>query len=204
MVIEFYENGGDNRISFAITAILPVTLTKFEGRSNGADNMLNWTVATETNTDYYQVERSSNAIDFIATGKTSATAASSSSKNYSFTDAAALSGVNYYRLRIVDKDGSFSYSAVIKINSPVKKQVLLFPSVVDHEPVYLKTAITIKNGVLQLFDMKGKRLQQVKLPAQVNAGQTIAVQLPAAAAGNYALVCVSGSQIVAKQIIVIK
>ena len=168
MVIEYYENGGDNRISFAITAILPVTLTKFEGRNSGADNILNWAVATETNTSYYQVERSSNAVDFTDIGKTPATAASISSKNYSFTDAAPLSGVNYYRLRVVDKDGSFGYAAVIKINTVVKKRVALFPSVINHEPLYLKTDIAISNGALQLFDMTGKKLQQVQLANAAN------------------------------------
>lgn len=204
MVIEFYENGGDNRISFAITSILPATLTRFEGRNSGAGNILNWTVATETNTRYYQAERSSNAVDFTAIGSTPATAAAAGSKNYTFTDATPLSGVNYYRLRTVDTDGSFSYSAVIKINTEVKKQVTLFPAVINQEPLYLKTGIAISNGALLLFDMTGKKLQQLTLPKLVTAGQTISVLLPVTAAGNYALVCVSGNKIIAKQIIAIK
>ncbi len=204
MVIEFYENSGDNRISFAITAILPVTLANFEGRNKGAENSLNWVTATETNTDYYQVERSSNAIDFTGIGKTPATGNSTNSRQYSFTDAAPLSGVNYYRLRMVDKDGYYSYSPVIKVLTIIKQQVLLFPSVINHEPINLKTGVGIKNGILQLFDMTGKKLQQVKLPSQLSAGQTVAVQLPGTAAGSYAFICISGNEVIAKQIIIVK
>jgi hypothetical protein len=204
MVIEYYENGGDNRLSFAVTSLLPVALTKFDGRNSGTSTLLNWSVATESNTSYYQAERSSNGIGFTAIGKTPAIAAGTSSANYSFTDTAPLSGVNYYRLRMVDKDGSYSYSPVIKITAQSKKQLSIYPSVINHEPVYLNASIPIKNGLITLYDMTGKKLQQVKLPAQVTAGQTLSIVLPNTAAGNYALICIAGNDIIAKQIIVIK
>lgn len=200
MVLEYYENAGSNRVSFAITSLLPVTLTSFNGSSNGAGNLLNWKVADEVNTAYYQVERSNNGIDYTALGKVNANGGPA----YLFTDGAPFTGINYYRLRITDKDGAYSYAAVIKIAAAVKQEIQAYPSVVNHEPVHLKTTTVLINGMVELYDMTGKQLQQIKLPVQLLPGQAVSIPLPAFAAGSYVLICKSGTVTRLKQIIVIK
>jgi hypothetical protein len=207
MVIEFYENGGSNRLSFAMSFLLPVQLVNFDGKATNKNIGLNWKVSKETNTDYYLVERSVNGIDFTNQGKVytgSTLIAAGTDKIYGFTDPSPANGSNYYRLRMVDKDGKYSYSPVIKIQFEEKKTGFIFRSVVSHTPVYLKTSAEIKNGVVELFEMSGKKLQEIKLPSLVAAGQTITLPLPGTPAGGYVLICKSGGAIKAKQIIVVR
>lgn len=97
---------------------LPVTLSSFSGKNSGKNNLLNWNVATEDGLDHYELQRSFDGREFTAIGNVQATGNS----NYNYTD--DISSINkpvyFYRLRMIDKDGGFSYSAVVKINVSVK------------------------------------------------------------------------------------
>jgi hypothetical protein len=200
MVLEFYENGGDNRLSFAITGLLPVELSRFNGRYAATGNILDWTAAASVNSAYYQVERSSNGIDYAPLGQVAAVN-TDLPKDYTYTDRTPLPGDNYYRLRMVDNDGHFNYSAVIHLLTANKTGTRFYPSLVDAGVVYLHSATMMKAGRVALFDMTGKQVQQMILPAQVNAGQTLPIYLRQQAAGNYLLVCSNGGTIISKQII---
>jgi hypothetical protein len=72
-----------------------------------------WNTAREINVKDFTIERSNNATHFISIGQVAATNAA----GYSFADQNPLSGVSYYRLKIMDKDGSFKYSKIVTINT---------------------------------------------------------------------------------------
>ena len=206
LVLEYYENGGGNRLSFDMTSsLLPVKLLGFDGKAGSKNIDLGWKVSNEINIDYYLVEKSVNGITFTAQGKVYAGAGSSteSGKTYGYTDLSPFNGINYYRLLMADKDGKSSYSPVIKIAFEEKKALLIFPSIVNHSPVYLNSSTELKNGVVELFDMTGKELQETRLPS-LAAGQTIVLPLPAMLPGSYVLLCKSGGVIKAKQIIIFR
>lgn len=96
----------------------PVTLKSFTVASEGATANLAWSTAKEANNKGFEIERSAdsktwNAISFVAsTGKDGN---SSELLNYVYTDKQPLSGSNFYRLKQVDFDGAFEYSAVRKV-----------------------------------------------------------------------------------------
>jgi hypothetical protein len=94
---------------------LPVELISFTGRKEGDANLLNWSVATEKDNDYFVIERSINGIDFISTGSVDGKGNVNDMQTYSFKDDHPFNGVNYYRLKQVDFNGSFSYSNIIAI-----------------------------------------------------------------------------------------
>ena len=208
VVLEYYENSGGNQVSFssAVNALLPVQLLSFDGKAVSKNISINWKVSKEVNTDYYLVERSVNGIDFSPLGKVYAgtVAASGFDRTYVYADPSPVNGINYYRLHMVDKDGKFSISPVIKIMFEVKKAVSVFPSVVNQHSVYLSTSSELKNGVVDMFEMTGRKLQEIKLPSLVTAGQTITLSLPVVPAGSYVLICKSGAAIKAKQIIIVR
>lgn len=77
--------------------------------------MLKWQTAGETNNDYMAVERSGDARFFTEIGKIAGAGNSNSPINYQMEDTAPLSGINYYRLRQVDYDGTTNYSKIISI-----------------------------------------------------------------------------------------
>jgi Tfp pilus assembly protein FimT len=108
-------NGVAN-VFFASSTILPVTLLNFTGQKDNGSSLLNWSTAQEQNSDRFEIERSADNINFSSIGQVTAAHNSTRVTNYSFTDAAVLSGNNYYRLRMVDLDGKYTYSKVVLLN----------------------------------------------------------------------------------------
>lgn len=72
-----------------------------------------WSTASETNSDRFVVERSANGRDFLPIGSVPAAGWSLSRQEYGLLDEAPLSGPNYYRLRQVDLDGTFTHSHAV-------------------------------------------------------------------------------------------
>ncbi len=103
--------GGDNP--------LPVELSSFTAKVKGRDVILNWETKTEISTLKFEIERKSEkeAIkNWVKVGEVDASGNSNSPKSYSFIDKKLNSGVYEYRLKIVDIDGSFEYSDVVKVD----------------------------------------------------------------------------------------
>lgn len=101
---------------FAELCNLPVELTSFTGVERDCQVDLNWQTATESNSNYFVVERSTDGIQFTEIDRVNAARNSQTINNYAFTDESA-SVQNYYRLKQVDVDGAYEYSEIIKINT---------------------------------------------------------------------------------------
>ncbi len=90
--------------------ILPVDLTYFKAEHIENKVNLTWETALEKNSHEFVVERSSDMARFEELGRVTASGETMGRKQYSFTDDMPVSGVSYYRLRMVDLDQSFSFS----------------------------------------------------------------------------------------------
>ena len=104
-------------------AFLPVELVSFTSRYNGERKFvdLNWSTASEKNSDYFAVERSVDGIVFEEMDRVKAARSSSKLIEYKYTDKNPFPGeINYYRLRQVDLTGEFKYSNIeaVAINDP--------------------------------------------------------------------------------------
>jgi len=93
---------------------LPVKLIKFTAAFASANVSLRWTTAAELNLLKYEVEYSSNAVDFNKVGEVSAEA-NTGNNEYAFKHIPADGAICYYRLKMVDHDGAFSYSPVERV-----------------------------------------------------------------------------------------
>jgi len=89
---------------YSISA-LPLKLISFSANKSGENNLLQWQTAQEINLDRFEVERSLDGREFKTIGKMNA-----GLSNYNFTDDKPIGGKNYYRLKMIDKDGNFEYS----------------------------------------------------------------------------------------------
>lgn len=98
-------------------AVLPIELLSFTGKTIGSFNLLEWETTTEINNDYFTLERSSNATLFSELGTIQGAGNSNTLLHYQFTDNAPLEGVNYYRLKQTDFDGTYSYSNIIALSN---------------------------------------------------------------------------------------
>jgi len=122
-----------NNITVAISGALPVSLLYFASSRTEVGHLLKWEVTGESNSAYYLVERSNDAKVFGQIGKVAVTEVSGQ-KVYTFTDLMPLTGINYYRLKMVDADGSYAYSAIVAQKSEIAAQAIeAFPNPVTVE-----------------------------------------------------------------------
>ena len=95
---------------------LPVTLISFTGQAESSSVVrLAWATAQESNASRFVIERSNDAKSWSLLKETAAVGESRVVSNYSEYDQHPLHGVNYYRLKMVDRDGSFSHSRSIAV-----------------------------------------------------------------------------------------
>ncbi len=95
---------------------LPIEMTEFTAQKAGKEVNVFWSTATEKNTDFFTVQRSSDATYFTDLDNVKAAGNSSSEKKYSFVDIKPLPNISYYRLKQVDLDKSFTFSKIVYVN----------------------------------------------------------------------------------------
>jgi len=96
--------------------IIPVELTSFVGSTVNGTVVLNWNTATETNNSGFEVQRSSDRINFSNIAFVPGFGTTTEPRNYSYTDNSVSNGTYYYRLKQVDFNGAFAYSDIVDVN----------------------------------------------------------------------------------------
>jgi len=125
-------------VCYTINCPLPIELVSFEGRSYSHFNQLTWVTVTETNNDYFIIERSEDAYDWVSVGKVYGNGTSHTSILYTFKDNNYSNTLNYYRLKQVDRSGEYTYSDIITVDNsnnphpiPISRLNMLGQPVVD-------------------------------------------------------------------------
>ncbi|TLV02122.1 T9SS type A sorting domain-containing protein [Dyadobacter luticola] len=108
-------NNPANDNSTATTPVevnLPVTLASFEAKAEGKTAQLQWVTSDEVNSDHFDVQRSRNGKDWQTFQSVQALGESKEKHDYSAVDEHPFSGENFYRLHMIDQDGSNTYSSI--------------------------------------------------------------------------------------------
>lgn len=183
MVLEFYENGGDNRISFTtqFNIPLPVKLLSFTGKEHDKLAELNWDITQDSDPDYFEVQKSNDGNSFtdIATIPGPAGRQLAASVAYQYSDPALLTGgASFYRLKMTDISGTVTYSKIVLISTAVvaRNEIKIFPTLVTDNNINLKTGSSLKQAFFEIFDFTGKLLLSQQIPVTA-AGQTINIPL---------------------------
>jgi hypothetical protein len=129
---------GNNSVDFttsapnpknSASAPLPITLISFKANiTENQQTVLKWATASEKDNDYFEVERSKNALDFESIGKIKGKGTIDLRNDYTFTDESPLKGINYYRLKQVDFDGQYSYTRAESVIRDGDGTISLFPN----------------------------------------------------------------------------
>ncbi|UEG49276.1 M12 family metallo-peptidase [Ferruginibacter lapsinanis] len=171
----FYNISSNN---FNILFVTPVTWVEFSAQKNFLSTNLKW-IVNEQNASFYEIERSSDGINFSSIGKVSAQNYASTSQQYSFADTTPLSGINYYRIKQVDKSGQVVISQIVSVLFNTEKiTCLIFPN-----PT--KGILSVMSNVdagktqYQVFDAAGKLVINKEL-SKISRGQLTTLYL-----GNY-------------------
>ncbi len=145
---------------------LPVNLTIFEAIKQAKKVLLQWTTENELNADRYLVERSADGIRYSAIGSVMAFN-NNQNNSYSLLDLQPLTGLNFYRLKMFDKNGSFRYSPVRKINfDNAGDDITLYPNPVVNAAIFVASSANANKAIL--FDAAGKRIRSFSLAGRSN------------------------------------
>ena len=134
-------------------------LVSLNARQQKESIHLVWQTASEINNAGFEVQRSSDGqkwdgLDFVPGNGTTL-----EKQSYTFTDGRPLPGLNYYRLKQVDFDGSFTYSKTISVDFGKEERITIFPN-----PAYDELTIQLpeseQSSLIGIYDLSGKKIMQ--------------------------------------------
>jgi hypothetical protein len=158
---------------------------------------ITWTTASETNNDFFTIERSQDGREFIPIGVVDGAGNSNTILNYKLMDADPYVGISYYRLKQTDFDGKFEYSEIKSVNfmkPNVGHNWSIYPNPSDISGVYLVTGL-LESDLLQvqLTDLTGKVVFSDRLSTD-NESANYFLDFNHVNSGIYYLTIVDGSQ----------
>jgi hypothetical protein len=168
--------------------VLPLRLLSFNSRANGCTVQLNWNTSNEVNTSRFLVEKSANGISFIPAVEVGAKG-SMIINNYS-VELNQPEALNYYRIKMIDLDGKYSYSVVINAKTDCGAAgnfFSVYPNPVSNGMAVIKLITEYKgNATLTMINANGQEV--LKKDMTVTAGvNTISLGLQHLPKGNYVI-----------------
>jgi hypothetical protein len=145
---------------------LPVKLMNFNARPEGGTAKLSWSSTEEVNSAYFEVQQSRDAETWTAVGSVAAQGQSRVRKDYNYSYISRESGLHYFRLKMVDKDGTFEMSKVRSAELGETKRGAVYP-----------------NPATDVFSLKDFDLSTVKTVKVFNATGVLAGEAAPSAQG---------------------
>lgn len=171
--------GGEVEDYRILAVPLPVKLISFDGKVNNCGATLSWQTATEQSSDRYEVEHSIDGKRFALAG-TVKSANRSTGSSYAFTYPDMNEGTHQFRLKIVDINGSFTYSNVISLHSDCSS------SAVSVWPNPAGAVVNVNglqgNSQVQLLNIEGQLLKEVH-----TASASVGIDMANFASGVYVI-----------------
>jgi Secretion system C-terminal sorting domain len=162
-----------NIVPFTATGVTPVSWLYIKAQLVTTQAQISWATAQEINAARYEIEHSADGSTFIKAGEVAAAGNSNNTNNYSFTHINPVAGLNYYRIKQIDRDGSFKYSIVVTV---LKREgiikTIIAPNPVKNiltviEPSLVFTAnaaIYSSNGMLVMRKIINSDVQVFSMP----------------------------------------
>lgn len=174
---------------FPNTIITPVKMGSFDVTRQGTNAVLNWTTVSEINSDHFEIERSTDGVNFIQVGTKQAAGISNNVRSYQFIDPiAANADILYYRIRTVDIDGKSGLSKIVtlRINGGLVKSMTIYPNPFSSNLKVELNADKDANITLRISNALGQAI--VNRTMQIQKGNNVIVlssELASAKAGMY-------------------
>jgi hypothetical protein len=141
---------------------LPVALTTFEGVKNEGQALLSWATTMESNSDYFDIQKSTDGFVWKALGRVLAGVKSDQLRRYSFIDnnpweEDSPAYENLYRLKMVDLDGRYAYSKMISLPFAPNQRAMLYPNPV-YDQLYCNPAYAAKIESISITNSAGRMM----------------------------------------------
>ena len=138
---------------------LPIELFDFKVQAVSTGIKLNWATLSEFNSDRFEIERSNAGLVFTSIDKVPAFGNSLSRHDYEYIDRAPYAGKNYYRLKLIDIDGSYKYSSLAFIDSKIETAPSIFPNPVKRGE---KLHVVMFSEEATIFDLSRRPVARVQ------------------------------------------
>jgi hypothetical protein len=149
---------GKNLLNGGAASPLPIELLSFTATPNNRQVDLAWQTATETNNNYFEVEKTINGTDWEFVCKQNGAGNSTTMLSYTDVDKNPYMGTSYYRLKQVDFDGQYTYSQIETVNFNGQSETIVYPNPNKGDFTVKMIAETAGNTTIKLFDNLGKIL----------------------------------------------
>jgi Secretion system C-terminal sorting domain len=172
--------------TFTTNVVLANELTSFNASKQNNQVNLSWLTATEKANESFSIERSKDGKNFSAIGQMKGAINSTVSKEYAFTDATPLKGINYYRLKSTEIGGKTSYSNVVSVSLMDKNnKTFVYPNPVAQTALRMEhEAIADGDLSIRIMDITGRVVQSEKR-AVSNGSNIISLEVNNLASGQY-------------------
>mgnify|MGYP003617041543 CR=1 FL=1 len=142
------------RLQNSIT--LPVQFSKFNAQAKNKTTNISFSTASETNNDYFTIERSGDGRSFESIGEIKGAGNSNQELSYEFVDENPLAGINFYRIKQTDFDGAYSYTEIRSVRHQTKN-VIVSPNRTDGK---LNVTSELDNYDVVIYNTGGQEVQR--------------------------------------------
>jgi hypothetical protein len=145
--------------------LLPVELVNFDVNLVNGQAIIDWRTETEINNDYFEIEKTTDGINYEKVGTVNGAIISTTAIDYRLIDSNPYAGISYYRLAQYDFDGTRTYSDLKSINySPKDINLKIYPNPIQEDEVFVQVdGIVDSEFNLQVFDMTGRLVQNSRI-----------------------------------------
>ncbi len=141
--------------------VLPVNLIEFKVAEKEQLVNLTWETTSENNSSVFEIERSADARAWKKIGQESAKINTQTRTLYSYTDINPENGSNYYRLKMVDQDGTYAYSKIRAVEVNRESQEMYgYPNPVNTGTLHLRSENWTNIKTVQFFNQNGEKINQ--------------------------------------------
>ncbi|MEP7168904.1 MAG: T9SS type A sorting domain-containing protein, partial [Bacteroidota bacterium] len=156
---------------------LPVGLLGFTATPQGNHIAIDWSTSSETNNDYFTIEKSDDALRFEKLATVKGAGNSTERLKYNSTDEHPFMGTSYYRLKQTDFNGKFKYSQIATVTVTESEDYSIFPNPSNISKTYVTIRGTANEKVtIKVYDNIGKQAYSKTSILEHSGESTIAVE----------------------------
>jgi hypothetical protein len=164
---------------------LPVEWLSFTGKNNGKENVLEWSTAMEVNNDYFTLERSLDGYQFTEVTTVKGSGNSNIINRYQGVDINPENGINYYRLKQTDFDGTVKYAPnLVVLRNEKDIEYTLYPNPVNNELAIYAELLDKEQINIAVTDISGRIVVEQKLYA-IGGGNYVSMDVSQLTEGVY-------------------
>ena len=183
----------NNSSDFTTQTLMPVIIKEYQIYFNNNKTHISFSTASETNNDYFTIERAADDMSFEAIGMITGAGNSNTEIRYQFTDDKPMKGMNYYRIKQTDFDGKFTYSAVKSVRYDRGERISISPQMTEGR---LHLTTTWEDYTISIINSAG---QEMKRFPSMSLSQSISID--ELQTGLYFLRATNGAEIETLKII---